>query len=846
MAAIGEAASSGTAAGPAVLDTALLASAFVLPGSVGARTWRAALDGELRPLVATTTLVELSGLLARGAGWHAEHVERALRHVIRNATVLTPPEIAAHPAASGATPSGATPPAATMSGALDDDMEALACAALMDEPIDPVILARACGADGDTAVARALSAGMLVRDRSPQLAGGERPGGPLRLRFSAEALQAEARAHDEAGTASRSLRIAQAMLDASGSAADPCEVLRHLRVAGSLVPEGLLADVAEAALVEARLRGELDAQVEALEALRSVSRRDPDRWRALSGELATVALHVGRRTRAWEVARAALRSFDDVPDGELGSARRRVLVEALLAATTGQEYLSHEESDEAYELLLRTVARLGPDGHAARLLCRAAEIVSMRPHASALVRPWVDPEAPTPPRSGDALERADEEAHALLARAEALVGDLGDTDPALDATLDVAWARSHLHHDHAEERRSRLARSLRHLEGFDRAWAGTRLALDALAVGDRGTVRQALIDASPTMIERSPLVAWRVGTVRAMLLLATGAPGASAAVEQAAILGERAAEPMAGVVALVQRGVVRVETDLSPLAEQELELAEHGVHPLILIGRLEIRARMASLRRRITGEPGPLLSGEASGLLDAVRAGRMNRGNQQLAIVLLARVVFLLRDELMLGEARDAQIVSGVAELLEPLGELVPTDTLGLVCAGSAARHLANLRAMEGRHDEADELAERARARDAALGLERFLLMGRLEGVERRRLAGVAVDAGELALLRVDAVDAEHRELHLVGREARLVAHPELHGALDGSQLALLEDLADGLAFPDIAHRRGYSTGTMRKMALPVYRELGVSGRDEAVAVGRDTGLLPRSAVGTV
>ena len=838
MAAIAEPASSGTAVRPAVLDTALLASAFVLPGSAGARTWRAALDGEVRPLVATTTLAELSGLLVRGLGWRAAHVERVLRHVIRNATVLTLPEIAAPPAECVGPSSDAT-----ASRALDRHaIEVLACAALMDEPIDPVVLARACGADGDTAVAKALADGVLVRDRPQHREGGDRPDGPLRLRFAAEALQAEARAHDEAGTARRSLRIAQAMLDASGDAADPCAVLRHLRVAGSLAPKGLLSGVAEAALAEARLRGELDGQVEALEELRMVSRHDPDRWRALSSELATVALHVGRRTRAWEVARAALRSFDGVPDGELDDARRWVLVEALLAATTGQEYLSHTESDEAYELLLRTVARLGADGHAARLLCRAAEIVSMRPHASALVRPWVDPEAPVPPRSGDVLERADEEAHALLARAAALLGDLGDGDPALDATLDVAWARSHLHHDHAEERRSRLARSLRHLEGFDRAWAGTRLALDALAVGDRPTVRQALIDASPTMIERSPLVAWRVGTVRAMLLLATGTPGARTAVEQAARLGERSAEPMAGVVALVQRSVARVESDLAPLTEDELALAERDVHPLIVIGRLEIHARMAAMRRRITGEAGVRLSGEASALLDAVRAGRMNRGNQQLAIVLLARVVFLVRDELMPGEARDAALIDAVAGLLEPLGDLVPTDTLGLVCAGSAARHLANLRALQGRHDEADRLAERARARDSALELERFLLMGRIEAVERRRLAGDAPGVAELAQLRTDAVDAERRELHLVGREARLAAHPALHGVLDGPQLALLEDLAEGLAFPDISRRRGYSAGTMRKMALPVYRALGVNGRDEAVALGREAGLLAQPA----
>jgi DNA-binding CsgD family transcriptional regulator len=37
---------------------------------------------------------------------------------------------------------------------------------------------------------------------------------------------------------------------------------------------------------------------------------------------------------------------------------------------------------------------------------------------------------------------------------------------------------------------------------------------------------------------------------------------------------------------------------------------------------------------------------------------------------------------------------------------------------------------------------------------------------------------------------------------------------------------------------RGYSPGTVRKMALPVYRTLGVAGRDDAVVLAREVGLL--------
>ncbi len=694
-------------AGPVVLEVGLLASAFVRPGSSSARAWRAVLEGDLRPLISTSTLLELSGVLARGFGWRAERVEQALRQIVRNATVVAREEPDALPALPSETSSIGT---------------------------------------------------------------------------------------------------------------------------------------AMAALDEARVRVDRAARIAALEALRDERSADPDRWRETSTELAGAALDAGRREQARRIARSVVRSFDDVPDRYLTGRRREVLVAAALVTTTGQEYLSHEDSDEAIELLLRTMGRLGDDAVAARLACRAAEIVGMRPHAGAFLRPWSEQDAvgtlagvdPSTPHS----------VAQLIHRAERLVARAAPGDPELTAVLDVAWARAHPHHEHADERRRRLGRSLRELRGFDRAWAGTRLALDSLATGDRALLQQALLDASPTTVERSPLVSWRLEIVRAMLLLAMGSPGARQAVEVAAEFGERAGEPMAAIVAAVQRAVARVETDPTPPHDEELQLADGDVHPLIWIGRLELVTRVRAVRRTIIGAADPTDHRhlrDASELLGILRAGGMNPGNQQLSAVLLARVLFHLRDA-----GVTAQLVAECAELVEPLGELVPTDALGLVCSGSAARHLANLRALQGRHREADELAGRATIRDEKLGLQRFLIAGRIDAVVRRGLAGEAAEAGERGRLLADAVVAERRGLALLAREARLLAHPELHGQLDASQIELLGDLSSGLGFPDIARRRGYSAGTMRKMALPIYRSLGVGGRDEAVAVGRDSGLLPRSAVGTV
>lgn len=641
-------------------------------------------------------------------------------------------------------------------------------------------------------------------------------------------------------------------------------VLRHVTV---VAPDELLdaaaregqrsqADAA-ADLMEARVHADHVRQIDALERLRRASIADPDRWRELSAELARVALDAGRREPAIRVAHDVISSFDDVPDRALTEGPRRALVSAVLVATTGQEYLSHAESDRAIELLLRTLGRLDAGDDAARLLFRAAEIVGMRPDAGAFARPWVDatraedgPDVPDGPggRDGPGEEETARVVEGLLDRAASVLAGVEPPVPGLAALLDVAWARAHLQHEHADERRLRLARSLRELRGFDRAWAGTRLALDAMAVGDRALLQQALVDASPTSVGRSPLVAWRLETMRAMLLLATGGEGVADAVEAVAALGEQAGEPMGAIVAAVQRGVARVETDLTPLTDAEVRLDGPEVHPLIRIGRLEIVARDRAMRRRLTGEVQPVdatHAAQARELLAIVRAGSMNPGNRQLSAVLLARALFHLRDVLrrdVLRDGADGALVAYTAALVEPLGDLVPTDALGLVCAGSAARHLANLQALQGRHGDAERSAASAARRDATLGFERFLIAGRIDAAERRTLVGGRLGVEGRQALMEDAVSAERRGLALLGREARIAAHPVVHGALDEVHLELLEDLGRGLRFPELAEQRGYTVGTMRKMALPVYRALGVSGRYEAVALGRVTGLLPQPA----
>ena len=738
---------------------------------------------------------------------------------------------------------------AMLAGAGASGAETLACAALIDGPVDPALAAAACGEHTVAVLQHAVTRGLL-RLSAP---GRDESDAPRRVAFAAKSLRLAAANRDPLRRPERHRRIAEALLATSGRSTSARDALRHLRAAGEHAPRDLLRATGDAALEASRALGDLDGTVEALEALWATSIDDPDRWREVGSALSTAALHAGSRAHAWMTARAVLRSFDLLPDSELTEDRRRTLVAAALAATAGHEYLTASDTEATELLLLRIISRLGEGVDSVLLLCRAAEIVAMRPHASVFARPGGRP------FEGEVgladvtrhWHESDQAAEELLDRAAGLLDQhtpADDTGNArLHASLDVAWARVHLHDVHADERRVRLTRSLPALEGFDRAWAGTRLALDALAVGERGAAERALIDASPGSVAAVPLVGWRVNTVRAALQHACAAPNATSLVEAAEADGRRAAEPMADLVARVQRIMLNVELDLDRMLDSELvTAAEDDPHPLVAGGRLEARARGAALRRALASDAhggddaAPVLLTEAARLLDLFLAGGVNRGNLNLMLVLLGRALFHLRDAPRdVWSSFDADgMVATVANLLEPYGAQVPTDVLGIVCFGASARHLANLRAVQGRHAEAAAHASAAEERDRDLGLDRIVIEGRIDAFRRARSTGEHHSVEDRAALLQIAVDAERRGLAQLGREARLAAHPEYAGVLTSAQLTLLGDLAAGGAFSEIAARLGYTPGTVRKMALPVYRTLGVAGRDGAVVLAREVGLL--------
>jgi len=76
----------------AVLDTDVLISAYVFPGSKPEAVYRLAIEGRLEIGTSRTLLAEFGRLLDQKVGWNADRVEGAVAQVTRIATVVEPSE----------------------------------------------------------------------------------------------------------------------------------------------------------------------------------------------------------------------------------------------------------------------------------------------------------------------------------------------------------------------------------------------------------------------------------------------------------------------------------------------------------------------------------------------------------------------------------------------------------------------------------------------------------------------------------------------------------------------------------------------------------------------------------
>jgi DNA-binding CsgD family transcriptional regulator len=181
-------------------------------------------------------------------------------------------------------------------------------------------------------------------------------------------------------------------------------------------------------------------------------------------------------------------------------------------------------------------------------------------------------------------------------------------------------------------------------------------------------------------------------------------------------------------------------------------------------------------------------------------------------------------------------------ELLEMLGphrREVAIDFNGFYCAGCVARPLAGLAWLIADETRCVELEKLAIDVDGALGLERWVLQGRIDAW-RRRLTGQRVsDTAATGELRKIADAAAARGMMRLSNDARALAEPDIAHDLTSRQREVLNGLAQHLTYQEIADRVGFSHSVVRKEAIAVYALLGADGRDDAVARAREAGLVP-------
>jgi LuxR family maltose regulon positive regulatory protein len=233
-----------------------------------------------------------------------------------------------------------------------------------------------------------------------------------------------------------------------------------------------------------------------------------------------------------------------------------------------------------------------------------------------------------------------------------------------------------------------------------------------------------------------------------------------------------------------------------------------------------------------------------SGELD-VAAAPLTEALASSASIAAARVAALS----MLAVVRVEQGQAGQAEeLARAARELVQDSDLAETQQGSVARMATGvIYATQGRTEEARTEFEHAlRIRRLWSELSPWPVIDSLF-----RLAPVLDDLGErpaaTALLGEargllttwpDGADAQRARLHKLERRLALSLRPQAGEPLTQREVAVLRLLSGTMSLREIGRELYLSLNTVKTHARAVYRKLGVSTRQDAVAVGHDVGIL--------
>ena len=240
-----------------------------------------------------------------------------------------------------------------------------------------------------------------------------------------------------------------------------------------------------------------------------------------------------------------------------------------------------------------------------------------------------------------------------------------------------------------------------------------------------------------------------------------------------------------------------------------------------------------------------VLSGDLDGgdtfFKDAVSCGEKADGTEAVAAALCERsLVAMARDEWTQAEA-----LAGQARTVLRRAGIEETFVTPLACAAQArtALHRGDIPSAR------QELVSAQRVRhELTYALPHLAVQARIELA--RACIGLTDLAGARTLMReVDELLRCRPGLGtLVGEAKALRAQlskldgPEAPGAsaLTAAELRLLPMLPTHLSFPQIAEQMSLSRHTVKAEATSIYRKLGASSRNQAVARARDLGLLDR------
>ncbi|RIQ21503.1 helix-turn-helix transcriptional regulator [Jiangella rhizosphaerae] len=206
-----------------------------------------------------------------------------------------------------------------------------------------------------------------------------------------------------------------------------------------------------------------------------------------------------------------------------------------------------------------------------------------------------------------------------------------------------------------------------------------------------------------------------------------------------------------------------------------------------------------------------------------------------------------LRAELLLAAGRPAEARGLIpSRRIRPYPRLAVAKARGLLLDGDHPRALAIAAAPEHEHRATprdrlhlDLIAASARLRsgDPAAAARAFAGAVALSADTGLRTPFAAMPRSDFRTLAAGVPDGGELRAD-VERYRQLYPEPDALVSLTRRESAVLAELATPDTLPLIAGRLGVAAGTVKSQCRSIYRKLGVSGRDEAVAEARRRGLL--------